>query len=174
MVLAGREGLAQRSVERRGRQRDAAALHQELVDGEHLLVIEVLRRQHQQQVRIRRHPAVLEIGVLEARVLGERIGELGILLGLGPGSRRLDHRDRLQEPRRQALYRGIERAFERLPVELGGQRNLRRLAVVIQHHVEPEGLGIEQARHLRHEAVGLLQLLRQRAAVRVGILETAP
>ena len=172
--------LADLDVVRRGGQHHAAAAHQELVDREALLVIERLRPEHQQQVDIVRDPAILQIEVAGAHAFTQCGVELRVARPAAARVElrrrlvfRLDHRHRLQEARRHALQCRGDRPLQRILVQRFRQRHLdaRRVALALQHHVEPERLRIDEAGDLRTEAVALFQLPGQRAAVGVRVLE---
>ena len=155
--------------EGRGRQHDRAALHQELVDGEALLVIERLRCEHQQKIGVLRDVSVFQVGVLDANVLRKYPVQPVEAQSARTVRRRFEHRHGLEESRGQALERGIDRALHGVFVERRRQRHLRGFTAAIEHHIEPERLGIEQAGDLRTEAVTGLQFLRQPAAVGVRV-----
>ncbi|EKD36843.1 MAG: hypothetical protein ACD_75C01354G0002 [uncultured bacterium] len=58
-------------IERRGRQHHRPALHEKLIDGEQLLVGQLLGRHHHEQVGLLRHPAIRQVRRGDGMLLAE-------------------------------------------------------------------------------------------------------
>ena len=180
-VLGDLQPPLQADVEGRGGEHHGAALHEELVQGEHLLRLECIRGGHHQDVRLRvdlagaqvhRHHPVL--------LLEEALQQLeGVVR---PGPAQLAARRRilwggqghgLEHPLGEALERRGDGGFHPGPVEFHGQRHLHGLGAVVDGQVEPERLGGQQAGDHRLHAEIAAELACQLAALglRVGEAE---
>ena len=155
-------------VEGRGGQHHGAALHQELVDGELLLAVQVLWAEHQQQVRVLRHLARAEVRIAQLDALAQALLEQVVgrrpgrpTEGIGGGGRRRVDGQGPQQAGGEALDAGLDGALEPGLVQGLGQGHRHRLVAGLQHQVEVEGLGVQQAEDQGLEAEALGDLLGQ-------------
>ena len=142
----------------RAGQHDAAAAHQELVDGVDLPLRQRLGGEHQQQVGRVRHLAALQLGFLQLHALAEPLHELGVAhlaAARAEAGRRPEHGDGLEEARCEALRGGQQRAPQGLAIQRVGQGHRHHALAGLQLHGEPERLGLQQTGDLRGQAVAL-------------------
>ena len=181
LVLGDRKPPLQPDVEGRGGEHHRAALHEELVQGEHLLGFQFTGRGHHQDVRLRVHLAGAQVHRQHPVLLLEKaLQELEGVVRPGPAPLAARRRVRrggqghgLEHPLGETLERRGEGGFHSGPVEFRGQGHLHGLGAVVDGQVEPERLGGQQAGHHRLHAEVAAELGCQLAALglRVGKAE---
>ena len=167
-----------------GGHHDRAAAHQELVDGEDLLGVEIRRIEHHEHVRGRRRGTVFKACRLDVEIRAEhfaqslelvagRLLHLHLLLHVGRDALGRLQGDGLQQAGGEALEALLDAPAQAVPVHRLGQRHLHHGLAVREREVEVEGAHVEQARRHGPEAVVGGDLLRHfaGAGARVDDLE---
>ena len=180
-------GLHRRCVQRLRRQcrpvaagghHHRAAAHQELVDREYRLVVQVRWIHHHQHVRSSWHRAIVQVRRFHIEINGYGIAQslklvagrlLRLLAHVGGHGLRRRQGDSLQQTGGETLQALVEAASQAIAIKGLRQRQLHHRFVVRQREVEVEGIDVKQARRHRPEAVVGGELLCKCAAVRLRI-----